>query len=476
MIPLWPKLTAAQNLFNAAHRAAAGKHARSDVAAFLANLEPELFRLRRELMGAIYRPGRYRTFPIADPKPRLISAAPFRDRVVHHALTNIVEPLFERRFVPYSFACRKGFGAHKALTLARDACAKYPCVLKLDIRKYFQSIDHLLLKDRLARVIDCPDTLHLIDLILASSIQSDDRVEYFPGDGLFTPIERPRGLPLGNQTSQFFANVYLDPMDQMIVRNLRPGAYARYVGDFLLFANSKEQLHDMHGQIREFLYRYRLSLHPGKSRVYWCRDGFPFLGFRLFPTHARLVRPNVVRFRRRLRQLQADYHASLIDKETVNQSVLAWIGHAMHGDTWRLREQIFDALALSRRGVQIARPWPRALPKTRTCFMFDAGCPASGPRPGNGKARSRQFLDGTLAAGCYTRSISPGQPEPQIVVLFVQLIVVAIRRARVPSIVVESTAPPHVTTAFRLLVYHPKNFPRGGNAPSAPPTGFFGSS
>ncbi len=148
-------------------------------------------------------------------------------------------------------------------------------------------------------------------------------LHYFPGDTLFTPHERRRGLPLGNQTSQFFANVYLNPADHMIVRNLRPGAYVRYVDDLLLFADSKEQLREMHDQIREFLYGYRLTLHPRKSRVYWCRDGFPFLGFRLFPTHARLARANVVRFRRRLRQLHADYHSGLIDKEAVNQSVQA---------------------------------------------------------------------------------------------------------------------------------------------------------
>ena len=114
----------------------------------------------------------------------------------------------------------------------------------------------------------------------------------------------------------------------------------------LLFSDSKEQLHEMHRQIGEFLYGYRLTLHPGKSRVHACREGFTFLGFRLFPTHARLVRSNVVRFRRRLRKLQAQYHAGLIDMETVKQSVQAWIGHAMHGDTWRLREQIYEAFPL----------------------------------------------------------------------------------------------------------------------------------
>ena len=355
MSPLWTELTSRRNLFDAAGRAAQSKKSRPDVAAFRANLEPELYRLERQLIDGSYRPGPYHTFRIVDPKPRLISAAPFRDRVVHHALTNIVEPVFERRFIPYSFACRAGFGTHKALAHARRACARYSCVLKLDVQKYFPSIDHQILEDLLASVIHCPDTLRLIELIIASYNPQEEVLHYFPGDTLFTPHERRRGLPLGNQTSQFFANVYLNPMDHLIVRNLRPGAYARYVDDFLLFSDSQEQLHEMHRQIREFLDRFRLTLHPGKSRVHRCRDGFSVLGFRLLPTHARLVRPNVVRFRRRLCRLHADYHAGLIDKETVNQSVQAWIGHAMHGDTWRLREQIFDAFpflpAQPRRGV-----------------------------------------------------------------------------------------------------------------------------
>jgi retron-type reverse transcriptase len=324
----WAELISLRNLFDAACRASEGKKSRPDVALFRANLEPELFRLRRQLADGSYSPGRYHSFRIADPKPRLISAAPFRDRVVHHALTNILEPVFERRFIPWSFACRKGLGTHKALALGR---------------KYFPSIDHRILRDLLARVVRCPDTLRLIEIIVESSNPTDEAIHYFPGDTLFSPMERRRGLPLGNQTSQFFANVYLNPMDHMIVRNLRPGAYARYVDDFLLFSDSREELNEMHLRIGEFLDGYRLTLHPGKSRVYRCRDGFPFLGFRLFPTHARLARPNVVRFRRRLRQLHADYHSGLIDKETVNQSVQAWIGHAMHGDTWRLREQIFEA-------------------------------------------------------------------------------------------------------------------------------------
>lgn len=376
MSPIWAELNSLANLFRAAHAAAAGKRLRPDVASFRANLESELFQLQRELSSGAYRPGAYRKFRIADPKPRLISAAPFRDRVVHHALTNIVEPIFERRFVPYSFACRKELGTHKALSHARRACARSPYVLKLDIGKYFASIDHSILEDLLRTVIACPETLHLIDLIVAGYNPLEDAPHYFPGDTLFTPHERRRGLPLGNQTSQFFANVYLNPMDHMIVRNLRPAAYARYVDDFLLFSDSKEDLHGMHGEIREFLYRYRLTLHSGKSRVYRCRDGFPFLGFRLFPTHARLARPNVVRFRRRLRRLHAAYHAGLIDRETVDQSVRAWIGHAMHGDTWLLREQIFEAfpfVATTAAANSAALAADRA--QDQGLFLFDTGCP-----------------------------------------------------------------------------------------------------
>jgi hypothetical protein len=179
-------------------------------------------------------------------------------------------------------------------------------VLKLDVQKYFASIDHEIPEGLLARAIQCPETLRLIHLIVASPDPQEEEPQYFPGDTLFTRYERRRGLPLGNQTPQSFANVYLNPMDHMIARNLRPGAYARYVDDFVLFSDSKEELQEMHARIREFPYRYRLSLPAGKSRVYRCCDGFPFLGFRLFPTHARLARGNVARFRRRLRRLPAE--------------------------------------------------------------------------------------------------------------------------------------------------------------------------
>jgi hypothetical protein len=150
---------------------------------------------------------------------------------------------------------------------------------------------------------------------------------------------------LGNQTSQFFANVYLDPLDQFVNRQIRPDAYARYVDDFVLFGDSKKCLAESRRRIEEELCRLRLEMHPGKSRVYRTADGFTFLGWRIFPEHTRLVHGNVVRFRRRMRGLAAEYARGAAGWDRIHPRVRAWIAHAAHGDTWRLRQQIFGQFA-----------------------------------------------------------------------------------------------------------------------------------
>ncbi|HMD98347.1 MAG TPA: reverse transcriptase/maturase family protein [Terriglobia bacterium] len=345
---LWAHLTSFLNLLTAAQGAAAGKRTRADVATFLLNLEWELFRLQRELKDGSYEPGPYRSFQVREPKPRLISAAPFRDRVVHHALTQVVEPVFEKRFSKDSFACRKGFGTHRALARARWGAARHRFVLKCDVRKYFPSIDHEILKGLLARAGKCRPTLDLAARIIDASNPQEEANWYYPGDDLFAPYERRRGLPLGNQTSQFFANLYLNPLDQMISRSLRPDVYVRYVDDFLLFSDSKERLHEMRGRIEEDLYRLRLAIHPRKSRIYRTAEGVTFLGWRVFPDHSRLVRENVARFRRRLRFLQEQYAQGVMNWDEIDSRVQAWIAHAAHGDTWRLREQLLEQFAFRR--------------------------------------------------------------------------------------------------------------------------------
>lgn len=348
---LWPKVSSFANLLAAAKRAAAGKRSRPDVAAFTLNLESELVQIRRELLDGSYQPGRYRSFQVMDPKPRLISAAPFRDRIVHHALTQVLEPIFERRFSKDSFACRTGFGVHRALNRAMYGARRCPYVLKCDVRKYFASVDHEILNGLLARVVKCRRTLDLAAKIIDASNPQEEAVSYFPGDDLFTPFERQRGLPLGNQTSQFFANVYLNPLDQIVNRELRPEVYVRYVDDFLVFSSSKQRLREMRTQIENALCTLRVAIHPRKSRIYRSSDGVTFLGWRIFPEHTRLVRENVTRFRQRMRDLQAEYELGRIGWDEIRPRVRAWIAHAAHGNTWKLRREVLGQFAFRRRGA-----------------------------------------------------------------------------------------------------------------------------
>lgn len=348
---LWPELTSFANLMLAAKRAAAGKRFRPDVAAFLLDLEGHVLGIQRDLIAESYQPGPYRTFQIQDPKPRLISAAPFRDRVIHHALTQVLEPVFEPRFSKDSFACRAGLGTHRAVEQAKRGVREYPFVLKCDVRKYFASMDHGILMELLARAVKCAPTLRLAARVIACSSFQEEVVSYFPGDNLFTPFERRRGLPLGNQTSQFFANMYLNPLDQFINRELRPALYVRYVDDFLVFGRVKEGLHAAREAIAGVLAGLRLDLHPRKSRIYRSAEGITFLGWRLFPDRSRLVRDNVVRFRRRMRALQLGAASGEIEWNEISQRVRAWIAHAAHGDTWKLRERVLGQFAFRRGGA-----------------------------------------------------------------------------------------------------------------------------
>ncbi|MCP4654290.1 MAG: RNA-directed DNA polymerase, partial [bacterium] len=150
----------------------------------------------------------------------------------------------------------------------------------------------------------------------------------------------PRGLPIGNLTSQFWANVYLNELDQFVKRELRCRAYLRYVDDFLFFADVKPQLWEWKGAVRDFLGRLRLTLHERESTVYPVTNGIPFLGFRIYPTHRRLKRRNAVAFARRLRFWQRQLAAGEMTLPEVLEHIRGWIAHASHGDTWRLRRSL----------------------------------------------------------------------------------------------------------------------------------------
>jgi retron-type reverse transcriptase len=339
---LYPTIASFGNLYVAYRKAAKGKRGLAAVAAFEFDLERNLYRLEDELLSQTYRPGPYRSFYIRDPKRRLVSAAPFRDRVVHHALCNVITPIFERTFIGASYANRVGKGTHAALDHAQAVARRYPYVLQCDIEQFFPSVDHAVLRKIIARKIADPQTLWLVDRILAGGHGVLDAVYQpvtFPGDDLFA-LQRPRGLPIGNLTSQFWANVYLNELDQFVKRRLRCLAYLRYVDDFLLFADNKAQLWAWKAAINELLAELRLTLHERESTVYPVATGIPFLGFRVYPDHRLLKRRNGVAFARRLRVAYRAVDAGAMSHDDLRRRVKGWIAHASHGDTWRLRRSL----------------------------------------------------------------------------------------------------------------------------------------
>jgi hypothetical protein len=307
------------NLLLAYRKASKGKRGKPPAARFEYHLEDNLVQLQAELYDKSYQPGPYASFYIHEPKRRLISAAPFRDRVVHHGLCNVIEPLFERRFIFDSYANRVGKGTHRALDRCQQFARRYRYVLPCDVRHFFPSIDHTILWDTLSRVIADEDVMWLVDRILASGIgvlSEEYEMVWFAGDDLFA-VNRPRGLPIGNLTSQFWANCYLDPFDHFVKRELRCKAYLRFVDDFLLFSGDKRQLWDWQEAIVERMAHQRLTIHEERAQVRPVSDGIPFLGFVVFRHRRRLKRRKGIAYRRRLQVLAEQYADGEISLEQV---------------------------------------------------------------------------------------------------------------------------------------------------------------
>ncbi len=337
----WPNLLLAYRL------AAKGKRGHAGPARFEHRLEDNLVALQEELRSGSYRSGGYTSFYIHEPKRRLISAAPFRDRVVHHALCNLIEPIFERSFVAASYANRAGKGTHRALDHVQRLARRYPYVLQCDLQQFFPSIDHALLRATLARKLADPALLALVDHIIAGGagvLSEQYTMVYFPGDDLFA-VNRPRGLPIGNLTSQFWANCYLNLFDHFVLRELRCSAYVRYVDDFLLFSDSKAQLWGWRAAIEQRLAHLRLTMHPG-AHPRPVTEGIGFLGFVLFPTRRRLKRRKGLSYQRKLRLMVRDVNCGRTALPRLHVSVRGWINHVRYANTVGLRKAIFRPLPL----------------------------------------------------------------------------------------------------------------------------------
>lgn len=345
---MYSQLVSWENLLLAYRKASRGKRGHASVAAFEHRLEDNLLALQRELQTQTYLPGGYASFYIHDPKRRLISAAPFRDRVVHHALCNLIEAIFERSFIFDSYANRMGKGTHRALNRCQQFARRHAFVLQCDIKQYFPSIDHALLRDALARKISDVQVLWLIERILASGVgvlSETYDVVYFRGDDLFAAL-RPRGLPIGNLTSQFWANVYLNEFDHFVKRELRCAAYVRYVDDFLLFADSKTFLWEWHRAVNERLAQLRLTLHRG-AHPRPVNEDIPFLGFQVFPERRRLKRRKGIHFVRALRERANAYARGEITLTELTASVQGWVNHTRYANTVGLRKAILHSATIA---------------------------------------------------------------------------------------------------------------------------------
>lgn len=329
---LYDSIITFENVYKAYLKARRGKRYRDYTLDFSDDVESELWSIIGDLRDKTYRPGVYHTFKVYEPKERLICAAPFRDRVVHHALCNVIEPLYDRTFIHDSYACRTGKGTHRALFRAWDFMRKNQYVLKCDIRKYFPSIDQAVLKSIIRKKLACADTLWLCDTIIDhGNVVSD---------------VQGKGLPIGNLTSQFFANLYLNELDHYVKETLRASCYLRYMDDFMIFHDSKDELQRCRSELSHFLSTIMLELKPGKSEIFPVKNGFEFLGFFNRTDNVRVKRANVRRFVGRLKLMRSQYFRGDIPLGKIGEAIRCWSAHAAYAASYRLRRSLLKGFAV----------------------------------------------------------------------------------------------------------------------------------
>ena len=324
---LYPQIYDYENLYQAYILARKQKRYRGQVLSFGYNLEENLIQLQNELVWKTYKVGPYRQFKVWEPKERLISALPFRDRVVQHAVSRVIEPIFERRMFPDSFACRKRKGSLAAANrlayfIGKPSATLY---LKCDIAKYFHSINIDILKQIIQKSILDLDARWIVDLILDSSANS--------------------GVPIGNLLSQLFANVYLHELDFHIKTRLGIRFYLRYMDDFIVLGSSRPALQSALVEIERFL---EADLHlclNAKTKIGRVSDGIDFVGYRIFPQNRLIKKASLCRMRKKYRA----WKKGKMKDQAYLASIGSWAGHAKgtasHGFVERmLRDSLKEAL------------------------------------------------------------------------------------------------------------------------------------
>ena len=314
-----------ENLYSAYRKARKGKRGKKAVCEFEYDLEKNLFELQNDIKNGTFRFSGYNEFIVTDPKERTISAAPFRDRVVHHAICNFLEPILDKTLIHQTYACRYNKGSHRAIAKAVSYVRKYKYVLKLDVKKYFFSIDHEILLDKLKKKISDKKLLELIKLLLDTHDSGEEYYMGFKGDSLFE-YARKKGLPIGNLTSQLFANFYLNEIDRLICEKLKIKSFVRYMDDIIIFSDSKNELVSAFREIENTLESFRLKLNDNKSMIINLKNGLSYLGFHIYRNRVKILRSNLYRFIYRMKKYARFLKEGQIQLESILMSLNAWLG------------------------------------------------------------------------------------------------------------------------------------------------------
>ena len=330
---MYNELYSIRNLVFAFQKTKKEKTKKRYVKRFKKNFRGNILKLREELVNKSYNPYPLKTFILRDPKTRKINKSAFRDRIVHHALINIIKYSFEKNFIYDSHANQIGKGTLKAIErfdkfkrkVSRNNTRK--CfILKADIKHYFEEINHDILMNIIENKIGDKDVLWLIKIIIHNKTMGRKKI---------------KGMPLGNLTSQFFANVYLNELDQFAKHKLKTKYYIRYVDDFVILHNSKDQLKKWKNEIGVFLKeKLELELHPNKSQILKLKRGIKFLGFRIFNHHKLLRKSNMEHFERKLNQMRIMLEENLLDREEIVEKLEGWLAYAAEGNTYKYRRYI----------------------------------------------------------------------------------------------------------------------------------------
>lgn len=331
------------NLYRAYKMAARGKRTKAEVAWFELNLAENLWALHDALESRRYRPAGYHRFMIYDPKKREIQALSFSDRVVQHSLCdNVLKPYFEARLIYDCAACRENKGTHfamKRLTrFLREFYLRHGTkgyFLKCDVRKYFESVDHDVLKHLLHRYPDA-DVRELLYQIIDS----------FNAD-------TGKGLPMGNQSSQWFALYYLDKLDRIIKEKYKIKYYTRYMDDLILLHEDKEHLRACLEELRQTAAETLSLEFNEKTQLFPVSEGVDYLGWHFYLTDTgkvilRLRTSNKRRFKRRLKAFQEKYRSGEMDFDAIKRSLASYSGHLQHGHTWKLQAKLYGGFVLTK--------------------------------------------------------------------------------------------------------------------------------